>query len=80
MKGNAALLLVIVCSAALCQDFDGYAARMNKKYADEAERLYRSQLYLRNMDQINRENSLNLSYILIDNQFTDRTDAEMAGT
>jgi hypothetical protein len=76
MVGKTALLLLLLCASALCSNFDSYAARMNKRYRDENERFYRSQIYQKKVAELELINSQQLSYTVGENQFTDLTDAE----
>jgi hypothetical protein len=75
MIGRILLLLLVASSAVLCQNFNSYTSRMNKRYYDDNERFYRSQLYTKKMAELDAINAQGLSYTVGENQFTDRTDA-----
>jgi hypothetical protein len=74
MSSKIAILLSILFTIALCQNFDKYISKHNKKYENDYERNFRYQLYQKTWAMINDANSQNLSYKMGENKFTDRTE------
>lgn len=71
------LLLFLVAHTIVGHNFDSFKAKFGRKYLNEAENLYRQNVYNTNIEKINAHNANpSRTFDRGETQFVDRTDSE----